>query len=191
LISWGPLGVFFVAIIDSAGIPMIAGVDALVVVIASLHPAQGYIAAATATAGSMLGNLLLFFIGRKGGEVYLARHTRTRRGERLHAWFIEYGLLTIFVPAAVVVPLPLKVFVLCAGALGVGPRRFATVLLAARLPRYFFLAWLGTRLGKNTIPYLRHHAWELGLFAVLLFAALYIAIRLLHRHKRHLFTDLA
>lgn len=170
---------------------MVGGVDALVVLIASLHPGQGYVAATTATVGSMVGNLLLFFIGRKGGEVYLARHTRTGRGARLRAWFVEYGLLTIFVPAFAVVPMPLKIFVLCAGALGVRPQRFAMVVLAARLPRYFFLAWLGTRLGKSTIPYLQHHAWEFGLFAALLFAALYFAIRLLHRHKRHLFTDLA
>ncbi len=169
---------------------MIAGVDALLVLIASLHAGQGYVSAATATAGSLVGNSILFIIGRKGGEAFLARHTSHGRGARLRAWFVEYGLLTIFVPAFVVVPLPLKVFVLCAGALGVTPRRFVIVLLAARLPRYFFLAWLGTRLGKDTIPYLEHHAWEFGVFAIVLFAALYYAIRLLHQHKQHLFTDL-
>jgi undecaprenyl-diphosphatase len=170
---------------------MIAGVDALVVLISSLHHGQGYVAAATATAGSMVGNLLLFFIARKGGDAYLTRFTTHGRGARLRAWFVEYGLLTIFVPAFVVVPLPLKIFVLSAGALGVSPLRFVVVLLLARLPRYFFLAWLGTRLGRDTIPYLQHHAWQFGLFAALLFTLLYLAIRLLHRHKRHLFTDLA
>ena len=169
---------------------MIAGVDALVVLIASLHPGQGYVSAATATVGSLVGNSILFFIGRKGGEAFLARHTSHGRGARLRAWFVEYGLLTVFVPAFVIVPLPLKIFVLCAGALGVTPKRFITVLAAARLPRYFFMAWLGTRLGQDTIPYLEHHVWEFGLFAVVLFAALYLTIRLLHRHKRHLFTDL-
>ena len=169
---------------------MIAGVDALVVLIASLHREQGYLAAATATAGSMVGNLLLFFIGRKGGEAYLARYTASGRGARLRAWFAEYGLLTIFVPAFVVVPLPLKVFVLSAGAMGVGPLRFALVLLVSRLPRYFFLAWLGTRLGRDTIPYLQHHVWQLLLFAVLLFAALYFLIKFEHGRHRHLFTDL-
>jgi len=162
----------------------------LVVLISAVHPSQGYFAAAMATTGSFAGNLLLFFIGRKGGEAYLHRHTLHARGRRLRAWFLEYGLLTIIVPGLVIVPLPLKIFVLSAGALGVNPMRFSIVLLIARLPRYFFLAWLGTRLGKNTIPYLRHHAWEFGLFAVLLFVALYLAIRLLHRHKGHLCTYL-
>ena len=160
------------------------------VLISALHPSQGYLAAAMATAGSITGNLLLFFLGRKGGEAYLARHTLHRRGKRLRAWFVEYGLITILVPGFVIVPLPLKIFVISAGALGVKPMRFFIVLVIARLPRYFFLAWLGTRLGRDTLPYLARHAWQLGLFAVLLFVVLYFAIGLLHRHKRHLFTDL-
>ena len=177
-------------IIDSAGLPIPGGVDALVVLVSSMHRTQGYLAAIAATAGSLAGNLILFGIARKGGEAYLARHTLHARGRRLRAWFEEYGLLTIFVPGFVIVPLPLKIFVLSAGALGTKLGRFVLVLLVARAPRYFFLAWLGSRLGKDTLPYLEHHAWEFLLFALVLFAALYLAIRKLHRTHRHLFTDL-
>ncbi len=126
----------------------------MVILISAVHPSQAYFAAAMATAGSFAGNLLLFYIGRKGGEAYLERHTLHARGRRLRAWFLEYGLLTILVPGLVIVPLPLKVFVLSAGALGVKPMRFSIVLLIARLPRYFFLAWLGTRLGQKYHPLL-------------------------------------
>jgi membrane protein YqaA with SNARE-associated domain len=189
LLSWGPLGVFFVAVIDSAGLPMVAGVDALVVLISALNPSQGYVAALMGTAGSLVGNLLLFFIARKGGEAYLHRHASGARGLRLRAWFAEYGLLTVFVPAFVVVPLPMKIFVLSAGAMGVKPLRFTLVLLGARLPRYLFLAWLGTRLGKDTIPYLRDHAWEFLVFAAVLFAVLYCLVRFLHRRSGRLIND--
>ena len=167
---------------------MVAGVDALVVLISVWNPTQGYIAALTGTAGSLIGNLILFFIARKGGEAYLNKYTAEGRGARLRAWFARYGLLTIFVPAFVVVPLPMKIFVLSAGAMGVDPLRFTTVLFVARLPRYIFLAWLGTRLGKNTIPYLQHHAWEFLLFAVALFAVLYFGIRFLNKRNPQLFT---
>ena len=47
---------------------MVAGVDVLVVLISVLNPSQGYQAALTGTAGSLVGNLILFFIARKGGE---------------------------------------------------------------------------------------------------------------------------
>ncbi len=179
--SWGPAGVFLLAILDSGGIPLVGGVDALVILLAALDHSQAYWAACAAIAGSVAGTLGLFYIARKGGEAYLQRYTSSGRGAKLRAWFLEYGLLTVFVPAFVpVIPLPLKVFVLSAGALGVRPRTFALVLTAARIPRYLFLAWLGTRLGNDTLPYLRHHLWELIWFAVGLFVLLYLGIRVEH-----------
>jgi membrane protein YqaA with SNARE-associated domain len=172
------------------GVPIVGGVDALVILLAVLGRGQGYQAALAATIGSILGSLLLFFIARKGGLEYLHRYTSRGRGARLRAWFVEYGLLTIFIPSLVVVPLPLKLFVIAAGALEVNPVRFTLVLTAARVPRYFFLAWLGSRLGKDTLPYLQHHALEFLLFAAALFVALYLFISYVHRRNKHLLTDL-
>jgi len=163
---------------------MVGGVDALLVVVAVFDHSQAYWAALAATAGSVIGSLFLFLIARKGGEAYLARYTATGRGAKFRAWFMEYGLLTIFVPAFVpVIPMPMKIFILSAGALGVSPWKFVFVLLAARVPRYLFLAWLGTKLGKDTLPYLRHHILELAVFAVVLFVTLYFAVRWLHDRK--------
>jgi membrane protein YqaA with SNARE-associated domain len=172
------------AILDSGGIPVVGGVDALVVTVAALDHSEAYLAAAAAIVGSVIGSLGLFYIARKGGEAYLARHTSSGRGAKFRAWFLEYGLLTVFVPAFVpVIPLPVKVFILSAGALGVRPATFALVMTAARVPRYLFLAWLGTRLGKETIPYLRQHIWELIALAVGLFVVLYIVVTIVHKRR--------
>jgi xanthine/uracil/vitamin C permease (AzgA family) len=88
------------------------------------------------------------------------------------------------VPAFVPIPLPLKIFIVSAGALEESPITFTIVMTAARIPRYLFLAWLGTRLGKETMPYLRHNAWQFGLLAVGLFGILYLLISFFHR--RHI-----
>jgi hypothetical protein len=56
-------------------------------------------------------------------------------------------------------------------------------LLAARIPRYMFLAWLGSRLGADTIPYLRQHIWGLVLFAAALFVLLYFGVRIVHNYR--------
>jgi len=163
---------------------MVGGVDALIVLIAVTNHAQAYWAAAAAIMGSWIGSLALFLIARKGGEEYHRRHTSSPRGARLRAWFHEYGLLTVFVPAFVpIIPLPLKVFIISAGALEESAIRFSVVLLAARIPRYLFLAWLGSLLGAGTIPYLRHHIWELVLFAAALFAGLYLGARAFHNYR--------
>jgi membrane protein YqaA with SNARE-associated domain len=163
---------------------MIGGVDVLIVLIAVMDHAQAYWAAAAAVAGSLIGCLLLFLIARKGGEAYLHRHTISPREASFRAWFHEYGLLTVFVPAFVPIPLPLKIFIISAGALEESPTAFTLVMVAARIPRYLFLAWLGTRFGKDTFPYLRQHAWQFGLLAAGLFGILYLLIGFLHR--RHI-----
>lgn len=176
------------AIADSTGVPMIGGVDALLVIIAIVSRSQAYLAAGAAVTGSLVGTMILFLIARKGGEEYHRRHTASAKGSRLRAWFHEYGLLTVFVPAFVpIIPLPLKIFVISAGALEESPIKFALVFLAARLPRYFFLAWLGSRLGNDTLPYLKRHSWELILLAIAIFVVLYSVIRIVHdRHVRRL-----
>jgi membrane protein DedA with SNARE-associated domain len=184
LISWGPAGVFLLAILDSTGVPIPGGVDALLIFVAVLDHSGAYTAAAAAVVGSIIGSMVLFFIARKGGEQYLNRYTSRGRGARLKAWFLEYGLVTVFVPALVPIPMPLKIFILSAGALDINPFSFALVLAVARVPRYFFLAWLGTRLGDQTLPYLKSHVWELLAFSTVLFALLYLLIRVLDRkHK--------
>jgi membrane protein YqaA with SNARE-associated domain len=163
---------------------MVGGVDAVIVLMAIMNHSQAYFAALTAIAGSLIGSLILFLIARKGGEEYHRHHTSSPRGAKLRSWFHEYGLLTVFIPAFVpIIPLPLKIFIISAGALEESPITFSIVLLAARIPRYLFLAWLGSRLGNDTLPYLRQHIWELILLASILFVLLYVAVRFIHDHR--------
>jgi membrane protein YqaA with SNARE-associated domain len=186
LIKWGPLGVFFIAIIDSAGVPVVGGVDGLVVLFAARPETShtAYTTAAIAVFGSLIGSLILFFIARRGGEAYFERHAQSPRGARMKQWFQEYGLLTVFVPAMVPIPMPLKLFIIAAGAFQVNPIIFSIVLTAARIPRYFGLAWLGLRLKQQTLSYLWHHVWQLLAFAAGLFLTLYLLIKVIDRRRR-------
>lgn len=182
--AWGPLGVFFISIIDSAGIPVVGGVDGLVILFAVQAPDSAYFIASIAALGSVIGSLILFYIARRGGEAYFERHAQSRRGARMKRWFLEYGLLTVLVPAMVPIPMPLKLFIIGSGAFQVNVFAFTAVLIAARIPRYFALAWLGKRLGRQTLPYLGHHVWRLLGFSALLFVALYLLIKLLDRRRK-------
>jgi len=175
--AWGPAGVFVLAVIDSAGLPLPVGVDALLVTVAVLDRRAAWLAAALAVAGSMVGCLFLFFLARKGGMYYLDKHTQAGRGARLREWFRRYGLLTVFVPALLPVPLPVKVPILCAGALGVPVIRFAGVVAVARVTRYFGLAMLGAAMGDDALPWLRAHVWHLAVAALLVMVALYLLMR--------------
>jgi len=179
--AFGPAGVFATALIDSAGMPLPTGVDVILVLTAITNPALSALSAFLAVLGSAIGCMILFLIARKGGEVYLERHASTPRALKFRAWFGHYGLLTVFIPALVPIPLPVKVFVLSAGALGVRPRSFLLTLLAARIPRYFGLAYLGARMGDDALPWLKAHAWHLAGFSAVLFVAMFVAVWWLDR----------
>ena len=183
LTSWGPAGLFLLAIVDSAGLPLPGGIDALVVLLAVANPAAAYWSALVAVLGSLIGNYILYAIARKGGRAYLDTHATSRRAMKVREWFGRYGLLTVFIPTLLPIPLPMKPFVLSAGALGVGPAAFIGVVTIGRLLRYTGLAYLGAQLGVHSMKYLKEHAWHLTGFAAALFVALYLMVRAVERRR--------
>ena len=179
--SWGPAGAFLLAILDSAGVPLPGGVVALIVAISATDPAAGWVTAGVAVMGSAIGSLVLFHIARRGGEVYLERHTMSVRTRKFRMWFQHYGLVTVFVPALIPFPMPLKVFVLSAGATGVSTLQFLGVILAARIPNYFAMAWLGMHLGHDALPWLRAHTLQFSLVGVALIVVLVLLLARMDR----------
>jgi membrane protein YqaA with SNARE-associated domain len=177
LVAFGPLGILVLAILDSA-IPTPAVLDVLLAVFAAQRPAIGWWCAVCAVIGSTAGNYALFHGARRGGRRYLDQSAGSTRGRKLRAWFERYGLITVFIPALLPIPMPLKLFVISAGALGTGTRAFMLVVVLARTLRYFGEAWLGIHLGKDAGGFLAAHAWHFGVAAVLLFLSLYGAVRL-------------
>ena len=125
----------------------------------------------------MIGCMIMFYVARRGGEAYLAKYTASGRGARFKEWFQHYGLLTVFIPALVPIPMPLKVFVICAGALGIPTTAFLRVMIAARIPRYLALSWLGAQLGTQSWHWIVGHAPHLLGFAVALFVFLYVLVK--------------
>ncbi|MEZ5354434.1 MAG: VTT domain-containing protein [Bryobacteraceae bacterium] len=177
--SWGPAGAVFLAVLDSSGVPLPASVDIMLLLVGAATPKLAMWTAVLSIIGSAVGSMILFGIARKGGQVYLERHAATPRALRFRAFFNRYGLITVFIPALVpLLPLPLKIPVLSAGALGVSPLWFLLTILAARIPRYLGLAWLGSRLGDQALVWLQAHKWHFGLGAAGLLVALSLILRL-------------
>jgi membrane protein YqaA with SNARE-associated domain len=190
LVAWGPLGLFIFAIIDGAGLPTPAGLDALFLLLTANRPQSAYFFAAITLPGSLLGCMILFYIARKGGEAILHKYRRRPRFIRFELWFQRYGLLTVFIPALVpIIPLPLKFFILCAGVFEVAPIAVFLTLLAARTPRYFALAYLGRKLGTESYPWLTAHIPYLLAAALVLFVFLYVLVVFTEKRRRKL-TDL-
>jgi membrane protein YqaA with SNARE-associated domain len=176
--QWGPPGAFLIAAVDSLGVPNPGITDAVLILAAIASPANAMLCATLAVIGSLMGAVIFFEITRRGGERYLLKYTSTGRGLRFRAWFLQYGLLTVFIPALLPLPfLPFKFFAACAGAMGEKRARFMGVLAAARIPRYFALVYLGATLGKDSGTWIKSHLWQMGVFAIVLFAFLYTLMR--------------
>jgi membrane protein YqaA with SNARE-associated domain len=185
LISCGPWGLLLLAFLDSAGIPVAAGMDAVVILVAANAPQRAYLGAALAVLGSVAGNLVLFTASRAGRRWTRKEEEALAPGEpgRFELWFRRFGLVTIFVPAVVpVVPLPLKVFVISAGVMRAPLPSFLAVIVAARVARYFGEAYLGIQLGQASMGWLKAHVWSMAWIALAL--CLSVSAILLWRERR-------
>lgn len=181
----GPPGILVLALLDTV-IPVAGVFDALLAILAAQRPALGWWCAACAVIGSTAGNYILFQTARNGGKRFLDKASDSPRGHRFRAWFERYGLITVFIPALIPIPMPLKLFVVSAGALGTRLRTFLAVVLLARTLRYFGLAWLGINLGRDAAGFLKAHVLHFIVFAVVLTTVLYTAIRLSDRLRNRL-----
>jgi len=183
LIAYGPLGILVLAFIDSAGIPVASGMDALVILVAAKAPSRALLAASMGVLGSLIGNVALFMAARTGARRFV-KDAQPGDKQRFRKWFERYGLLTIFIPCMLPIPLPLKVFVISAAAIGTPLRTFVLVILLGRAIRYGGEAYLGVVLGEGSGAYLRAHTWHLVAGAVALFAALYALLMLTERRRK-------
>jgi membrane protein DedA with SNARE-associated domain len=174
LVTYGLPGVFFIGLFDSMGVPLPAVLDTLLIGIAIESPDRAYLAAGLALLGSLGGNIFLFRAAAFGERRFLNTETPEGKRQKFRRWFQRYGLLTIFIPAVTpFAPLPLKVFVISAGAMRTSFVRFVAVIFAARVLRYAGVAYLGIRLRHNAAGFLSDNRWNItiGLLLVALVLA--------------------
>jgi membrane protein YqaA with SNARE-associated domain len=177
LLEFGPFGIFLLGLVDSV-ISLPAALDFLLVAYAVKEPQNAYFAALMAVLGSTGGNIMLFVGARHGRRRFIKDGPSSVRMQKFHRWFRRYGLLTVFVPAVTpVIPFPLKVFVISAGALRTRFSKFLLVVLLARVLRYCGEAWLGLHLGGHAEAFLRRNAWSLLGAALAMAMGLFLLMR--------------
>ena len=114
-LALGAPGLFVVAILDSSILTLPEINDILVVLLVTRHETRLALYAGAATAGSIVGSLVLFTIGRKGGEAVLQKRFSVERSARAKAFIQKYGVLAVIIPSLLPPPMPFKMFVLLSG----------------------------------------------------------------------------
>jgi len=166
--SWGILAV---AVLDSAafGIPL----DPVVAGYVYAHPAKIWLYVFAASAGSALGSLVPYGIGRAGGELLLLKRIDRKRFERMRDRFENQEFFAMMVPAMLPPPTPFKLFLLSAGVFEMRVPLFLLAIFAGRMIRFLVLGFLVVKFGPGIVSLVtavmaRHLAWVLVGFAVLL-----------------------
>jgi membrane protein DedA with SNARE-associated domain len=190
LAAYGPWGILLLSVLDSMGIPLPATIDVLLIGIGagSTHsPQKAYLSAFLAIVGSIAGNVVLFQAARHGRKLFSRAEPAPGKSRKFQEWFHRYGLLTVFVPAVIpLIPLPLKVFVISAGALHTPFVRFLAVIVVARVIRYFSLAYLGIQLGADAQGFLQRNGWTLAGIALAMALIFVFLVRFNERRRAEL-----
>ena len=156
----GPLGgwgLLLIALFDSSFLSLPEVNDILIITLSIKNPHRMLYYCAMTTFGSILGCLLLYSLGRKGGEMFLRRRFAEHRLQSVSRWYSKYGIFAVMVPSILPPPTPFKIFVLFAGAFKTKPWKFIFAVMVGRGFRYFFEGYLAVRYGERAKDYMHQN----------------------------------
>jgi membrane protein YqaA with SNARE-associated domain len=182
LLAFGIPGLFVVSLLDSAAVPLVGGPDGLVILLAWQKPAYFPWIVLAASLGSAIGCLVLYRIGRAGGDLALSR-LASRKQVWVRKQVEENAFLAVFLSVILPPPFPTKPVILAAGLFRTPLPVFAAAVLVGRFLRYGAMAYLGYRFGEQAAQIIRSQ--YLTILAVLAcFALLVLLTRKFLRTRR-------
>jgi uncharacterized membrane protein YdjX (TVP38/TMEM64 family) len=136
-----------------------------------------------ASAGSAVGSLIPYGIGRAGGELLLLKRIDRNSFERMRDRFENQEFFAMMIPAMLPPPTPFKLFLLGAGVFEMRPYLFLLSIFAGRVIRFLVLGFLVVRFGPGIVSLVstvmaKHLVWVFVGLAVVL------AVILSHLHFR-------
>ena len=165
-LALGAPGLFLVAFLDSSFLSLPEIADILVVYMVTQHKSRMLLYIGAALVGSLAGCLIMYYIGLKGGEALVRRRFAGGTVERARAALQRHGIMTVLIPSILPPPAPFKIFVLLAGAAGIGVGEFTSAILIGRGARYLLLGLLAVRYGERTMAYVEDHLALVSLIVV-------------------------
>jgi membrane protein YqaA with SNARE-associated domain len=136
------------------------GIDAVVIYLSARNGMLFWIYPLLATAGSVTGAAVTYWIGHKAGELGLERLIAGAGLERFRTRVQKGGAIAMAVPALLPPPFPLTPFVLTCGALKANRWIFFPTFAAMRLIRFGSEAALARIYGRGVLRLLEAEAFQ-------------------------------
>ena len=178
---YGGAALFAVAFAEASFFPIPP--DVLLIPLSLARTSQALIFAAIATMGSLLGGILGFFIGDKGGRPLLQRFFKPEKVEMVQRYYRRYDVWAVGMAAFT--PIPYKLFSISAGAFGLDFKRFLLASFVGRGARFFLVGLVITLFGEPVKALLDTY-FEVAVvaFAVLLIGGISVVNLLARRSSR-------
>ena len=154
------------------------GVDAAVILLVARNTERAWLYPLIATVASVLGTALTLWMGKKIGEIGLARYVPERRLKAVKAKVKKKGAAAIALLGIVPPPFPFTPFVLASGALKVNVPRFLVALTAVRLVRFGAEALIAARFGRLAMRWLNSDVVQFVVGGVIVLAFVGTAVML-------------
>jgi membrane protein YqaA with SNARE-associated domain len=174
-----PSGLVVLGALDSSMFFFLpVAIDAAVILLVAQHRDWFWIFPLLATAGSVAGIVLTFFMGRKIGEAGLKRWISERRLKTVQRKISDGGAVAVGVAALLPPPFPLSPLVLAGGALGLNKRKFFAVLGTSRCLRFGAESLLALAYGRRIIGWMQTDTFEYAISALMVLALAGTAVTL-------------
>jgi len=148
------------------------GVDALVIYQAAHDRQLFWMYPMLATAGSVAGAAITYWIGRTAGEAGLERVVSSRRLKALRRRVRDGGGIALAIPALLPPPFPLTPLILTCGALTVSRSHFFGTFAVARMLRFGVEAILAHRYGAGVLRVLESDGFRRVIIGFIIVAAI-------------------
>ena len=174
-LALGAPGLFLIAFLDSSFLSLPEIADLLVVYMVTHHKSRVLLYAVSATLGSIAGCLVMYYIGKKGGDALMRKRFTGHKVDRAMALFQRHGVMAVLVPSLLPPPAPFKIFVLIAGAAHIDVRKFVLAVAIGRGARYLTLGLLAVEYGDRALAYMHENSVTASLIVVGILAAGFVA----------------
>ena len=174
LVSYGPFGLFAIALLDSALIPMPGGPDAVMMLLSAARPAWWLLYAAAGTLGSVAGCLILYYISARAGRRALSRFSPAKQ-QRVKDLLDRHDVLSVLVASILPPPFPFKLFVISAGVFRLNVWRFALAVGTGRAFRFLLEGYLASRYGDEAKELLARYYPTIGITLAVLIILGFVA----------------
>lgn len=181
LVTLGPFGLFTVALLDSALVPLPGGADAVMILLSTARPAWWPLYAAAATLGSVIGCVILYYISRRAGRRALSRFSEQKQ-RRVKELIDRYDVLAVLVASLLPPPFPFKLFVITTGVFRLNVWRFAAAIAVGRAFRFLLEGYLAARYGEHAKDLLARYYPIIGIALAVIIVVIFLG-RSLRRTK--------